>query len=496
MKLSHGDINYVLKLNNHGEYLSMDDIYAASFSNYSKIPVIYDYLKKYHKLTDLEYRYVTCIWIQKSMTCIIHEELKILYGSVDKKSRNAYDRLLSKLKKYGIIDYNRFNQGVVYLQLSCRIFNKLYEFLRIYYSRLSVYFVVYLRECNEVDVTMKSIKIQRIPITHLRKPVIGLRNPIFLSDINDKIKKQLNGRKINFDAKKYAGLTDYEKLRLQRAARYGQNRVDSVLRQIRKQAYTDLTQLEMDCIDNFVPYYENLICKLTGRVEYKLLTESKYKKSSRFWTPLFKIYMLCKENNWDWRIYLESQFYSFQYWKNKGSFSYPPPNMLYTERAKISFENYLYDKETSYRNEGWDVTAKSQNIGTYAEEVEKSLRCSYNMLSDYIRLTLKSTYNKLFRNVDKSRKDIDSLYLTKAVELKWDSLCVEFWTIVPGMIEFTDEIYGSFESIDKQIDLMKSIMSNVRKMDIINSCWDKLKEEYKIADMYNLCEISNKIGED
>lgn len=47
MKLSHEDINYILKLNNHGEYLSMDDIYAASFSNYSKIPVIYDYLKKY-----------------------------------------------------------------------------------------------------------------------------------------------------------------------------------------------------------------------------------------------------------------------------------------------------------------------------------------------------------------------------------------------------------------------------------------------------------------
>lgn len=298
---------------------------------------------------------------------------------------------------------------------------------------------------------------------------------------------------MNFNAKKYAGLTDYEKLRLQRASRYGQSKVDSVLRQIRKQAFTDPSQLEMDCIDNFVPYYENLICKLTGKVEYKLLTESKYKKSSRLWTPLFKVYMLCKENNWDWRIYLESQFYSFNYWENKGNFLYPPPNMLYTERAKISFENYLYDKETAYQNEGYNITAKSQNIGTYAEEVEKSLRCSYNMLQDYIKLTLR--HSRLFRNIDKSRTDLDSLYLTKAIELKWDSLCIEFWSVVPGMLEFTDEIYGSFESIDKQIDSMKSIMSDVKKTEILQDCWNKLIKDENIPEIYNICEIDDKMSE-
>lgn len=494
MKLSHEDINYILKLNNHGEYLSMDDIYEASFNNDSKIPQIYECLRKHHKLTELEFRYVSCIWSQKPKVYSVHDEIIELYGNTDKKSRNAYDRLLSKLSKYGILTYTRLKQGFVDIQLSCEIFNRLYEFLQIYYSKLSAYFVTYLLEQDGVSATMKSIKIQRIPITNLRTPLRGLREPVFLLDINDRIKKQLNGRKINFNAKKYEGLTDYEKLRLQRTARYGQNRVDSVLRQIRKQAYTDLSQLEMDCIDNFVPYYENLICKLTGRVEYKLLTESKYKKSSRLWTPLFKIYMLCRENNWDWRIYLESQFYSFQYWDNRGSFLYPPPNMLYTERAKISFENYLYDKETAYQNEGWDITAKSQNIGTYSEEVEKSLRCSYNLLSDYIRLTLKSS--RLFRRIDSSREDMESLLLTKAVELKWDSLCVEFWAIVPGMIEFTDEIYGSFESIDKQIDLMKSIMSDVKKIAIVHECWNKLKSEYNIADMYSICEINDKMGED
>jgi hypothetical protein len=494
MKLSHEDINYILKLNNHGEYLSIDDVYAASFNNDFKIPVIYNYLRKHCKLTDLEFDYVACVWNQRAETYSVHDELIRLYGNTDKKSRNAFDRLLNKLTKYGIFTCERVKQGVLNIQLSCEIFNKLYEFLRIYYSRLSVYFVTYLIEQNEVDAAMKSVKIQRIPITNLRTPLVGLREPVFISDINKRIKKQLNGRKINFSAKKYEGLTDYEKLRLERAARYGQNRVDSVLRQIRKQAYADLTQFEMDCIDNFVPYYENLICKLTGRVEYKLLNNSKYKKSSRLWTPLFKIYMLCKDNNWDWRLYLESQFYSFQYWENRGNFSFPPPNMLYTTRAKISFENYLYDKETSYQNEGWDVTAKSQNIGTYAEEVEKSLRCSYNLLGDYIRLTLKSS--KLFRKVDKSRDDLDNLLLTKAVELKWDVLCVEFWTIVPGMVEFTDEIYGSYESIDKQIDLMKSIMSDTRKMNIIQECWDKLRCEYSITDMYNICEINNKISED
>lgn len=493
MKLSHNDINYILKLNTDCQYVSVSDINMVRFKELS-IPMIYQYLHKYKKLTDLEYDYVVSIWFSRTKSYSVSEELQILYGNSQKQSRNAYDRLLNKLSKYGIITCERVKQGILEIGISCEIFNKLYGFLRINYSKLSVYFVINLREQDGVDATMKSIKIQRIPLMNLRQPLLNLREPIFTGDINKKIKKQLNGRKLNFDAKKYEGLTDYEKLRLQRAAKYGQSRVDSVLRQIRKQAYSDLSQLEMDCIDNFIPYYENLICKLTGRVEYHLLSDSKYKKSSRLWTPLFKIYMLCKENNWDWRIYLESQFYSFQYWENKGNFPYPLPNMLYTERAKISFQNYLYDKETSYQNEGWDVTAKSQNIGTYAEEVEKSLRCSYNMLSDFIRLTLKSTYNKLFKTVDKSRDDLESLYITKAVELKWDSLCVEFWTVVPGMIEFTDEIYGSFESIDAQIDLMKKIMSDVQKMRIIQDCWDKLKDEYNIADMYNICDINTKMS--
>lgn len=494
MKLSHENINYILKLNTHGEYLPIIRVYQASFINNSKIPEIYRYLHLYRKLTDLEFEYVTMIWNGRTGVQLVREEITLLYNEINKKTRNAYDRLLRKLTKYGIITYTRTQQGRVDIQLSSGIFNNLYRFLKIFYSQLSDYFVVYLREPYGVNAHMKSIKIQRIPITNLRHSITGLREPIFVSEINDKIKKQLSGRKINFNAKKYAGLTDYEKLRLQRASRYGQNKVDSILRQIRKQAFTDLSQLEMDCVDNFVPYYENLICKLTGKVEYKLLSDSKYKKSSKLWTPLFKIYMLCRDNNWDWRIYLESQFYSFQYWENKGNFLYPPPNMLYTERAKISFENYLYDKEVSYQNEGWDVTAKSQNIGTYAEEVEKSLRCSYNLLKDYIKLTLKRS--KLFRNIDTTRDDIDRLYFTKAVELKWDSLCVEFWSIVPGMIEFTDEIYGSFESIDKQIDLMKSIISDVKKSDIIRDCWSILSEENNIPELYNICEINDKMSED
>lgn len=493
MKLSREDINFILKLNTHGEYLSMNQIYQASFMNESKIPKIYECLKEYNKLTDYEFKYILNIWNAGSGVHSVKSDIISVFGEITKSTRNAYDRSLSKLAKYEIIQYDRFKQGVIKIQLSCGIFNRLYDFLKIYYSRITDYFVTYLIEQIGVNMSEKSVKIQRIPIINLRHSIIGIREPIFISEINDKIKKQLNGRKLNFNAKKYDGLTDYEKLRLQRASRYGQSKVDSVLRQIRKQAFTDPSQLEMDCIDNFVPYYENLICKLTGKVEYKLLTESKYKKSSRLWTPLFKVYMLCKENNWDWRIYLESQFYSFNYWENRGNFLYPPPNMLYTERAKISFENYLYDKETTYQNEGYNITAKSQNIGTYAEEVEKSLRCSYNMLQDYIKLTLR--HSRLFRNIDKSRTDLDSLYLTKAIELKWDSLCIEFWSIVPGILEFTDEIYGSFESIDKQIDSMKSIMSDVKKTEILQDCWNKLIKDENIPEIYNICEIDDKMSE-
>ena len=73
----------------------------------------------------------------------------------------------------------------------------------------------------EILVVRSPIIFGRQPIIlNLRKPIIN-RNPIIL--------KPKNFRKINFNAKKYEGLTEHQKVELMSIAHLGQSVVDKKL---------------------------------------------------------------------------------------------------------------------------------------------------------------------------------------------------------------------------------------------------------------------------
>lgn len=502
----------MLNTTEYDAHFSLNQLHLVSMG---AIPLIYSRMYSTHKLSIQEYSIVRYLWNKKDFTirCSVEHIIHKFYdvNKITKSERNSLYYTLNKLTKYGIIQYSKPDFRGISVSLSIKLFNKLYWYLMRHYEIVSAYQLIYLRDicdkdfmsqyelvCKETGVEMASIHdsvdIIRSPIVGLRCPVVDLREPIvgirraILSNPNHNNKKNI--RKLNFNAKKYDGLSESEKAQLQRYAQFGMSYVDQKLKQMRKSSkIANTTQMEMDCIDNFVPYYENLICKTTGKMTYSLLPDSRNKKSNRLWTPIFKTYMLCVENDWDWKIYLESQFEAFKEWK-RGNISYPMPNMLYSERAIKAYENYVYHHETAYNNEGWETKLASKEIGTFQEELRKTLNSDKTVIDNVIKYSLKKSFNKTFKNVDKTRSDIDSLYYSKAIQQSWEDLSFEFWSVIPQMSEFLDRMYGQFDSWDAKIDLFRDLLSNQMKYSVVKEVYN----EMKLPKIYGIIEIDSMLN--
>ena len=149
------------------------------------------------------------------------------------------------------------------------------------------------------------------------------------------------------------------------------------------------------------------------------------------------------------------------------------------EVQRQTFAGYKLDEDNLPTNE----------IGTYSEEVQKKLEVDISVIEDYIKYSLKRSFNKTFKRIDKSRPDIDSLYYSKAVESQWESLSVECWIVIPQMDEFLSKIYGKYDSIDAKIDEYKNVMKNSRKVEIVQECWNTLK----VPTLFGILEIDERL---
>lgn len=314
---------------------------------------------------------------------------------------------------------------------------------------------IWTNKNGEGEVMRQPIYFSRYSICGQRTPIIN-RTPIIL--------KHKKLRSINFNANKYKGLTEGEKLELLSVAHLGSTVIESKLDRLKNLRLTKFTEQELDCINNFVPYYENLICSATGSISYKLLT-SQYQKKSRHWKSLWKIYSLCIENGWDYKVYLDSQFESFSNWAASDNYKWPLPNMLWSERALKAFEAYIYRNETSYQNEGIDIKVKPKSVGTFQQEVEKKIQFALEIISTDLAYWSKHPMS-LFDSVPP--KNLAKVQKAKSIADHWVSdLPVEYLASIPEFLEFVGDKENYVPSLHKKLDLVEELQNNMPKMRVI-----------------------------
>lgn len=509
-------------------------------------PDYYYELLKNRQITNTQYSILKNLW-EFSLSQIIDymssskpSKLSLVkYGTtsalmeLSDVTKVPFKAAITKLERYGLIKVYRRRGNIAGIELSARLFKKVIEteifnkhstnLISIMYPcrftaydetrigkrfrdeimvygrfvnvRNPVFYKYYDGNCMEIVRTpifienpdemreMMEHSIERVPFIGIRQPIIE-RVPII---------SRKSIRRINFNAKKYEGLTESQKREIEQVAHLGQRIIDKKLerfKDIQSKVYTDD---ELDCLYDFIPYYENLICEHCGMVEYSLLNNKRFPKRSKNWTALYKIFMLCKEKGWDYKIYLESQFKSYKNWEegSKAMVKYPAPNMLYSERAIIAYETYIYDNQTSYQNEGYDIKAQSKDVGDFKQQVIKRVEKSIKtILKDMKSWT--SKYCTLFDSVDTEKYDLISVMKTKSIYDRWDDPdipCVEYLSQVPGILDLVNLKRGVSEGIDAKISDLESLLSNPVKMELISEITRSLENKHKMPRFVNVSEI-------
>ena len=452
--------------------------------------------------------------------------------SLSSVTKIPFKAAVVKLEHYGLVKIYRRRGNIAGIELSARLFKKTIEtevlnkhstnLISIMYpNRFTAYDLMRIGKrfgneimCHRRFVNVRnpvfykyydgdSMEIVRIPIIFEdrkqmiehpieREPFIGIRKPIIE---RVPIISKRTTRKINFNAKKYRGLTDSQKHEIEQIAHLGQRVIDRKLERFKDIQSKVYTEDELDCLYEFVPYYENLICEHCGIIEYSLLNNKRFPKRSKNWTALYKVFTLCKEKGWDYKIYLESQFKSYKNWgaDSKATVKYPAPNMLYSERAIVAYESYIYDNQTSYQNEGYDIKAQSNNVGDYKQQVTKRIEKSIRaVLRDMKSWT--SKYCTLFDNVDTEKYDLVSVMKTKSIFDRWDDPdipCIEYLSQVPDILDLVNSKRGISDGIDSKILDLESLLGNSVKMEIVSEVVKSLEKKHKMPDFVSVSEIPN-----
>lgn len=452
--------------------------------------------------------------------------------SLSSVTKIPFKAAVVKLEHYGLVKIYRRRGNIAGIELSARLFKKTIEtevlnkhstnLISIMYpNRFTAYDLMRIGKrfgneimCRRRFVNVRnpvfykyydgdSMEIVRIPIIFEdrkqmiehpieREPFIGIRKPIIE---RVPIISKRTTRKINFNAKKYRGLTDSQKHEIEQIAHLGQRVIDRKLERFKDIQSKVYTEDELDCLYEFVPYYENLICEHCGIIEYSLLNNKRFPKRSKNWTALYKVFTLCKEKGWDYKIYLESQFKSYKNWgaDSKATVKYPAPNMLYSERAIVAYESYIYDNQTSYQNEGYDIKAQSNNVGDYKQQVTKRIEKSIRaVLRDMKSWT--SKYCTLFDNVDTEKYDLVSVMKTKSIFDRWDDPdipCIEYLSQVPDILDLVNSKRGISDGIDSKILDLESLLGNSVKMEIVSEVVKSLEKKHKMPDFMSVSEIPN-----
>jgi len=129
---------------------------------------------------------------------------------------------------------------------------------------------------------------------------------------------------------------------------------------------------ESDTI-NIKWYYEKLVCKSMGW--------GYHCSSDKNWIHFLRVREICRMKEWDYQLYLDSQFYKLKD-------SRPYPSNLYSKRALVTFTNYLATIKKNYRGTlGAGQKQKGKKVLSLEKEVVESIISSVDLLSTYIQDT-------------------------------------------------------------------------------------------------------------
>lgn len=215
-----------------------------------------------------------------------------------------------------------------------------------------------------------------------------------------------------------------------------------------------------DDIMAIAEHYDMLARQRKGTTGYHSLTYKDPKKH-RNWRHYTMIYEACKMQEWDTKLYIESQFKRFD---DMGRMAYP--NLMYSVNAFRYFTNYLstirqkHAKDTNKRTK-----EKGRETLTVRDEVVRDITKSGQLLADSFKHT-----------------KIEDGMQAKALKIfhSWAELSPYYLWSIPWFHDAVSEFDSNAVDVQRVIKQFDVIRASKSLQELVKSTVKSVESEYKL----------------
>lgn len=195
-------------------------------------------------------------------------------------------------------------------------------------------------------------------------------------------------------------------------------------------------QQKLKLLQNVRTPYEKKVLEVCEYYEYKCrqaIHSTGFKalgkdfRNHKNWKFFVKIYEMCKDNNWDFRVYIDAQFDRVRYWSHNQL--YPYANQFTSEGSVKYYHNYVKDYKEKHSVTG-EITVKSEKVKSVNQQIIDDVIKDCEGIAEYIEKAKKRRANK-----DLSPEQIKILYLSD----HWMGLSVSYLTSIPWFLSYLEQ---------------------------------------------------------
>lgn len=222
--------------------------------------------------------------------------------------------------------------------------------------------------------------------------------------------------------------------------------------------------------------YDRHVLDMVGYYEYKCrqaISSTGFRALGRDfrhhknWKQFTRVYDMCTENGWDYRIYIDSQFDRLQWFHRPQK--YPYPNQMSSEAAQRYYSRYLEDYAEKNSVDG-TARPKATPQVSVSQQVADAVLVDVESISKYISVASRRRSN---RGLDATQVKI--LYLSE----HWMGLSPYYLASIPWFVPYLSQ-FGDEPAIASLRDTVSSIQGNRSLMSTVDTVVGRLEGQMGI----------------
>lgn len=210
-------------------------------------------------------------------------------------------------------------------------------------------------------------------------------------------------------------------------------------------------------------YYNYKCRQVVGVAGWRCL--GKNFRKHRNWKLLTRIYALCEENHWDYKVYLDSQFYRVRNWKR--NVKYPYLTHCVSQAAVYAYHSYIKEFQSKYSVTG-TAKVKSEIPKTCRDEIIDLV------IKDCDRFVkLKTTKQRKYRGL--TPQQIKFMYIVDNIS----AFSKYYWASLPWAVSYLQRFNSQW--VKDLVEVVQKLQKSKSMMRLINKVVSEVELQMGIA---------------